>query len=462
LETASLPNEQSNKSEFQTRASTSISIGKSGAIELNDPKLELGMWLMALRSYFQVHNQPFPEGDHSGAFTHNWKSEIKVVCRCLLRASQLAVRLVHDNEHQDTVFGISDEFSSLNALLVDSEETRDFDHETTRSLIELAEVMSDLVVTCEALSETRTINFQTWTSIGNILTRELERSDGGKKLTQFARNNASAKMPLTLQVLVREKVKNSSLGNDMILVFSTLARLLEWLSFVEYTLHRDHPLKLTLPVFTLLHEEAQALLDMIDNRVLKIEGLEQDIFDTLDGTSYAVKMELKKVYARELVGISEMKHSPTIYGKLENSHGLLRNSFQQSTVALAHAFNSSFDGSSLFSSFQTRLEQSLLLRKDLWHVLQVVRRAEKEGENFVISKLHDTLLSFRNSSMHYLMFKDWEASERFIDEVNSARGAAELAPVLHRYGAYLETLHGQICMRAVLANHPFDYPEVNI
>jgi hypothetical protein len=33
----------------------------------------------------------------------------------------------------------------------------------------------------------------------------------------------------------------------------------------------------------------------------------------------------------------------------------------------------------------------------------------------------------------------------------------ELTPVLHRFAAYFETLHGQINMRAVLADHPFDY-----
>jgi hypothetical protein len=57
------------------------------------------------------------------------------------------------------------------------------------------------------------------------------------------------------------------------------------------------------------------------------------------------------------------------------------------------------------------------------------------------------------------MFKDWEASEHFMEEVDAARGHAEIAAVLHRYAAYLEALSGQVNMRAVLVNHPFDYPE---
>jgi hypothetical protein len=56
------------------------------------------------------------------------------------------------------------------------------------------------------------------------------------------------------------------------------------------------------------------------------------------------------------------------------------------------------------------------------------------------------------------MYKDWESYERFVEEVSTTRGAGELAPVLHRFAVYLQALSGQINMRAVLADQPFDYP----
>ncbi len=59
------------------------------------------------------------------------------------------------------------------------------------------------------------------------------------------------------------------------------------------------------------------------------------------------------------------------------------------------------------------------------------------------------------------MYKDWEALERFIEEVAEARGAVELAPVLNRFGTYLETLHGQVNMRAILADYPFEPPTLD-
>jgi hypothetical protein len=42
--------------------------------------------------------------------------------------------------------------------------------------------------------------------------------------------------------------------------------------------------------------------------------------------------------------------------------------------------------------------------------------------------------------------------------VTATRGAAEQRAVLHRFSAYLETLFGQVNMRAVLAAHPFAPP----
>ena len=244
----------------------------------------------------------------------------------------------------------------------------------------------------------------------------------------------------------------------MLIIFSDLARLLERLRLIEASLRKDRPLKPVLPLFTLVHEEARQLIKFIETRAVRTEEIDEAVFDALDSASYAISMELRKVFAHELVGLSALRQAPPIYARVENAHGLLRDSFQQSTVALAQLFDKSLDGTRLFNAFQTKLEQSLALRRDVWMLLQLVRRAEKEREHYPIARLLERLATFREGSLRYLMYKDWEACERFIEEVEAARGAVELAPVLHRFGTYLETLHGQVNMRAVLADHPFDFP----
>jgi hypothetical protein len=43
-----------------------------------------------------------------------------------------------------------------------------------------------------------------------------------------------------------------------------------------------------------------------------------------------------------------------------------------------------------------------------------------------------------------------------VEEIESVRAPGELTQALHRFEAFLETLFGQVNMRAVLAEFPFD------
>jgi hypothetical protein len=283
-----------------------------------------------------------------------------------------------------------------------------------------------------------------------------------RTITRADRHQANANLQPLLLALARAIRDPEALGSDMLRIFSELARLLDELRIIENLLRRDQSLKQTLPLFALLHEETRSLLAFIETRAMRTENLSEAIFDVLDGTNYAIGMELRKVFAHELVNLSSLRQAPAIYAKVENAHGLLRDSFQQSTVALAQLFDPTLDGARLFNQFQTKLEQSLALRADLWKLLGLVRHAEKERDRYPVARLLERLTQFRDGSLRYLMYKDWEACERFIEEVAASRGAVELTPVLHRFGAYLETLHGQINMRAVLANHPFEHPPLDL
>lgn len=430
---------------------------KQGTYEASEPQHELGMWLHALRSFFQARNHPFPEAEQSAILTRDWANELVIARQALLRISQLALRMVHLEGEQGTAKdGFDDNVLNELGLTDIAQSSR---HElTTHPLVGLAEAVGDIYILCETLLDARRVSFSAWASIGKILARELERSEVARTLERAAHHEAAAKLPAPLLDLAHSISPANASGAEILHIFSSLAILLERLRPVETALRRDQPLKQMLPIFCLVNEEARELVEFIEARALRREDLSGEIFDTLDGTNYAIAMELRKVFSRELVDLSALRQSPPIYAKVENSHGLLRDCFQQSIVGLAQLFEPTIDVARLFTTFQTKLEQSLMLRSDLWALLQLVRRAEKERDRYPISRLLEQLHDFREGSLRYLMYKDWEACERFMEEVGAARGAVEVTPVLHRFGAYLETLLGQVNMRAVLAEHPFDYP----
>lgn len=422
----------------------------------------LGLWLRALLSFFKVRNHPYGETEQTEAATRDWTNELRIARRCLLQSTQLALSLSkpRSEEKGSNVLTGTGELS-----LPDSLTQADASNETQASVsndstVALAETLSNLCAMSDAMMEARAVSFHAYAHFGKMLARELERSTIAMRLVRASDHYAAASLQAPLMSIAQGVSAPAAQGADLLAIFTSLARMLQRLRFIEVVLRRDQPLKFLLPVFTLLHEEARALLEFIETRAMKTEGLNEAVFDTLDGTNYAVSMELRKVFAHELVGLSTMRQPTAIYAKVENAYGLLRDCFQQSTVALAQLFNPSLEGAQLFDTFQTKLQQSLALRRDLWTLLLLVRRAEKERDQRPVAPLLERLAEFREGSLRYLMYKDWEACERFMEEVGAARGAVELAPVLHRFGAYLETLHGQVNMRAVLATHPFDYPEL--
>lgn len=421
----------------------------------------LGLYLRALLSFFKLRNHPFSETEQSEAAARNWSHELRIARRCLLEGAQLALRLSAPESAGEDAMSLAGTGDLSLQDYVQAGAGQAPASVADDSTVGLAETLSNLCALSDAMMEARFVSLHAWSHLGKILAQELEHSILAQRLMRVADHYAAAGLQAPLLKIARDSVSPAGQGSDLLAVFTDLARMLQRLRFIGEVLRRDQPLKFLLPVFTLLHEEARLLLEFIETRAMRIEGMDEAVFDSLDGTNYAISMELKKVFSHELVGLSSLRQPTAIYAKVENAYGLLRDCFQQSTVGLAQLFDPSLEGAHLFDTFQTKLEQSLALRRDLWTLLLLVRRAERERDQRPVAPLLERLAEFREGSLRYLMYKDWEACERFMEEVGAARGAVELAPVLHRFGAYLETLHGQVNMRAVLANHPFEYPELD-
>jgi hypothetical protein len=393
---------------------------------------ELSAWLAALASFFELSNHPFSESELGGLGSRNFVHEAGIAQQVLRRCLSLGLSVAPEDES-----------------------ARGMPHAHGDLLASLA----DLCAVCDSMVESRRVSLGAWESFGGLVSSELSRPRAaGLCAVAPPRQYLSTRRPELLGLCGR--ISPAPLAADVLAAFAALALALERLNLLEPLLRRDRPLKQSLPVFTLVRRHARELSNLIEARAARACEVQKATYEALDGAAYALDMELNKVYTRELVGLAASRHAPTIYAKVENAFGLLRDCLQQTVIGLARLFEPEFDAAQLFPNVRGRLEQSLFLREELWELLELVRRAERERERRPVSPLVARLRAFEEGPMRFLMFKDWESFERFAAEVAAARGVAELGPVLHRFGTYLEALFNQINMRAVLADHPFDFPPV--
>lgn len=419
----------------------------------------LATWLRALDAFFQIRFHPTADPTGGEALTRDWIAEVRVARRALLNCAHLAAQLKSDSSVNNEADSIEHDLSGINRSPdAKNEDAFEYSPSFDEQLTALTLALEDAAGVGEALSSASQVTCRAWISYGRLATAELRRNSASQKLYDATRKRTFALLPPSIVRLV-ESIPSPDFSTDLLFVFAGLFHLLEHLRFIEPLLTKDYSLKQSLPLWTLIHEEANAILDFISTRAMQSERLDETLFDTLDGTSYAIGMELRKVFAHELVGMSEARNAMTLFVKVENAHGLLRDCFQQSVITLAQSFDATFEPEPLFSALQSKVEQSLRLRRDVWRLLKDVREVERARDMNRFPLLLEKCDAFRQGSMRYLMYKDWEAFERFVDEATAARGVAERIPVLHRLGTFLETLFGQINMRAALAAYPFEEPQ---
>ena len=236
-------------------------------------------------------------------------------------------------------------------------------------------------------------------------------------------------------------------------ILTEMLRFFDWLTRIENNLQKLDTLLESLSLLEVLEFEARSLTDYVDAKASALGGRHERLHEVLDGISYGITHDLRRIFERELVrGITEQS-IPIVYGKIMHAHGLLTNCFQQSTITLLQVFSPRLDPSKLFNDVELRLQQSLILCKDLSSLMRFVRLAQANGDPDVLRSVTARILEFRDGSMQYLMYKDWRGYESLALEVITAvENNLDPKPLLHRFLCYLAVLYGHVQMRAVLAD----------
>lgn len=397
-------------------------------------RFELGLWLSGLESFLNIRNHSFAEEAKAKAATRDWTREFRLTHQTLLLCSRLAFQI------EKTL----DEDSSVKSARINRAE-----------IFKLSQALKEAVLVNEGLLRASHLRFADWTAWCGQLAGRFGALEIFRAVVEEAEKTGERFLPESFQRLLETKQLPAAMRADLNLILPRFAKILKWLSVVEEMHASDAPLKATLLIFARIYEQVQELIKFVDNRLLRFPNEDDALFGALDGTAYTASIELRKVYNHELAGVADLRPPPAVYARIETAYSLLNDSFQQTLVNFARLIDENVEPTAIFPNFQIKLRQSLALRQDLFALGNIVRASEKNPEKSALENLHKQLNEFLASSLHYLFYKDKETMERFIEEVLITTDKKDLVPILHRFGAYLETLFGQINMRTVLAKHPF-------
>lgn len=393
---------------------------------------EIGAWLIGIRSFAASCQPTFAGESRSGE--PDLRREFRIVSLALHRLSKLTLRLRRslDAEQMAAEFGFS---------------RAKFD--------EFGTIVQNSLILAESQSTARSVSYGEWNSwIGSFIAK-VDANDVARSLCEHAVKGSYGTLPVKLRELFEKDEIDVSDRVDYLDVVPRVAAALRFLEVVGRMMRNDEPIKPALLILSAVHDQARTMIDHINLRLARHPNEEAPLFNSLDSASYSASLELKKVFKQELKGIVGVLPPTSVFARTETAYSLLLDSFQQILVDLARTVDGTVTLFDFFPRFQIKLDQSLILREHLWVILNAVKAAEESPETPKVDHLKQELADFVTITIRFLHYKDEETFDRFTEEVHAALDKKDLVPVLHRFGAYLDTLFGQVCMRAVLAENPF-------
>jgi hypothetical protein len=409
----------------------------------------LETWLKGIRSFFNYENLPIAETEKKQILTRSFAPEIGIVHQTLQTCERYACSVLKSESGGTIEFNEFIEDQMRRHQMLDFNVRRISDQLTpSESVSQLIEFLNDLRITIDALKSPAEMDYQLFISLGRCFTRELKSCRYVDMLiSQRFRSQYDSIDNKALSTTIRKASGESRKNVTLTLLF--LFRFLKYLKLVAIDLKMDKPLRHHLVLFTLLNEEMRNLSDFIRARFLRNREIGHTLYNAAELIAFSLKMEAQRVFERELVTIADEQSPATIYIKIENSHGLMRNCFQSCILALVQSIDSTFDSSSLFPSRPGELVAAEKLRQDLWDMRKWLKDGLANKEELNPTRIIERIISFKESSMKSLMYRDWSEFEAFLDALAVSGNFMELRTHIRKFTDFLENLIQEVSKRSI-------------
>jgi hypothetical protein len=416
---------------------------------------ELEMWLQSFERFFRIKHLPLTEKEMKQFALRNWSEELRLVDGVIERVIYLCTAVLTEEQVNQTNFDKYVEGYLKKDETVDPYIERLLRQATPEAgLSLLREAFEDIHLILTDLVRISRIPYTTFTAVGQILYREVRRSDLLALLIdrKFKPIHDRITNPAIRQVI--SGIEVPSQRRNAAKVFLELFRLLHYLEYTDPERTSDTDLRSTVLIFSLITSDARLLMTFIEKRAVRGLEPQSNLYQLYDSFVYCVPLELKKVLNTELLDISVARQADSVRTRVENSHGILKDCFQQSVVQLAQAFDPTVDGADIFPDFTAKREQSVMLRQGLVRLIKGLREFETRRDEASALAMKDEISSFYDHNIKYLMYRDWSGFELFFIEILKCGSLPALHQIAHRFDTFLMTLLREVQKRSILQNLP--------
>jgi hypothetical protein len=428
--------------------------GKGGEL------FELEMWLRSFERFFRVGAQPLSDRETRALALRNWSEELRLVDNTLMRVVRLLNSILSEERVDLTRFDRYVESSLAAEEDLDPYIEKLVRHTTPETALTLLrESFEDIHLLLLDLVKLSRLPHPTFQAVGKILYREVRRSDLvalliDKKFKPVHDRIGNRAVSRIIRGLADPAEKRQAAK-----VFLELFRLLHYLEYADPARLPEEELRDTILLFALVVADTRLLLSYIERRVLKGRDTSLPLYQVYDSFVYCLPLELKKVVNTELTDVSVTRQAESVRTRVENSHGILKDCFQQSVVQLGQALDPSIDGGRIFPDFMARREQSLKLRDGLVAAVRALRDFQTARDEAAAVRMKEEISRFYDHHIKYLMYRDWSGFELFYIEILKCSSLGALAQIAHRFETFLVTLLREVQKRSLLQGGGRDEPE---
>jgi hypothetical protein len=397
------------------------------SVSTTDQDFELGLWLRSLEAFCAIGRLAFAQNPKHSA-DHDYKNECRITRAVLLRISELIAE-------------------------IELRERAVFDELSIQSC---SSTIKTLLTLNSALLRSDSLAFDEWQAWSRLAADRIRKTALYQFFEADFRRSGTSFLPPRLRDLLSSESLTPSEKRDLAAFLPRFGGILRSLDIVGRMLKNDEPMKPTLAIFAFIYESANELISDINVRLDRFEDETSELFGMLDRR---VVHDLDRSKEGILLRVGR-RGRPSV-GELDirSDRIRVRRFERQHPTAVGRFCTAGRAGNRrdrYIPEFHLKLEQSIELRKRLYEILTIVRELEPAPTEAGLISLRAELKRFLTEPVSFLFYKDRETFERFCTEIAITGEITDAGPVLHRFFAYLETLFGQVCIRAVLSNHPFD------